>query len=343
MARQFARGIDHVAAVIQGLRSRVQLQAEYAREIARHVEHVTRFVRAHGHMVFGIGAGRYGIHRGRMRARAQVVDDGGSRVLHDHETAFGAVLVADQERRQTVVRRRIDQLVQAPLRDRGQHRNGGLQVAHRQRQRHAVEMAGRHHLVFETVRAAGFRQVREQQRIVGDGVELDVEHALGLLQRIAHGAVHLRDATQGITVLRLVLLAAAERLEAQVELLATVALRQRHPVPANVEGQRLLFRRFPAFRLPGAETRHQVVIDVGQGRTRQQGAQVRRGLHLARMRTQFVHMRIESAQATGEGIDRHRRGKIGRFQQLLQLGDGEHAGGQHLRRAVVQGQAFLVR
>src|SRR3546814_10591026 len=65
-----------------------------------------------------------------------------------------------------------------------------------------------------------------------------VEHATRLRHRVAHRAVHLRDAAQRIAVLRLVLLAAAERLETLVELLAAVALRERHPLPADVEVQR---------------------------------------------------------------------------------------------------------
>ena len=51
----------------------------------------------------------------------------------------------------------------------------------------------------------------------------------------------------------------------------------------------------------------------------------------------------ERAQAPGEGIDGHRRGEVGGFQQFIESMQREHAGGQHLRGAVVQRQAFLVR
>ena len=39
----------------------------------------------------------WGIDGGRHRAAGEVVDDSRGGVLHDHETRFGAVLVADQE------------------------------------------------------------------------------------------------------------------------------------------------------------------------------------------------------------------------------------------------------
>ena len=184
--------------------------------------------------------------------------------------------------------------------------------------------------------------VREHQGIVGERIELDVEHPLRLRQRIAHRAVDLRDATQRIAVLRLVLLAATERQEAQVELLAAMALAERHPVPADVEAQRLRGGSIPARRQPLPETRHQVIGDVGQRGAIEQAQQVVGGLHLARVRTQCVDFRCERTKPAGEGIDRHRCGEIRGVQQVFELLHGQHAGGEHLRGAVVQRQAFLV-
>src|SRR3546814_18397670 len=65
-------------------------------------------------------------------------------------------------------------------------------------------------------------------------------------------------------------------LEALVELLAAVALRERHPLPADVEVQRARVVAVPARRLPRAELRHQVVRDVGERGAGQQRTQVRR-------------------------------------------------------------------
>jgi hypothetical protein len=204
-----------------------------------------------------------------MRTRGQVVDDRRGGVLHDHEAGLGAVLVADQEGGQSVVGRRIDQFVEPALADRRQHRDRGLDRAHRQRQRHAVEVAGGDDLLLDVLGLL----VGEHQRVVGDGIELDPEHALGVLDGITHRTVDLRHAAQRITVLRLVLLAAAERLEAVVELLATMALVAGYPVPADVETQPARGVGVPARRQPRAEPRHQVVGNVGQRRPVEQFAQ----------------------------------------------------------------------
>ena len=146
---QPARRIEHVLAVVQRLRRGVQLQRQHVAEILGHLQHVARLVGAHRHVILGVGAGRHRVHAGRMRTGGQIVDQRRGGVLHDHETGIGAVLVAGEERRQAVVGGRIDQLVEAPLGDRRQHRDRRLDVAHRQRQRHAVEMAGRDHLLLD--------------------------------------------------------------------------------------------------------------------------------------------------------------------------------------------------
>jgi hypothetical protein len=61
------------------------------------------------------------------------------------------------------------------------------------------------------------------------------------------------------------------------------------------------------------------------------------------MRAQRVHVLVEGAQAAGEGVQRRRRGEVGGVEQALELRAGEHAGREHLRSAVVERQAFLVR
>ncbi len=104
----------------------------------------------------------------------------------------------------------------------------------------------------------------KQQRIVGNRIELDAEHAFGLRDGVAHRAVHLRDATQRVAVLRLVFLAAAERLEALVEFFTAMPLVQGHPIPGDVESQRIETGFRPAVGQPGTELRHQMVGDIHQ-------------------------------------------------------------------------------
>ncbi len=166
------RRVEHVLAVIERLRGRVELEREHVAEILGHLEHVPHLVRAHRDMIFGVRAGRNRIDRCRMRARGQIVDQCRRGVLHDHEAGIGRILVADQERGQTVARRRIDELVDAPLGDRRQHWNRRLDVAHRERDRHAVEVAGRDDLILDDLRVL---RIGKDQRIVGDRIELDVD------------------------------------------------------------------------------------------------------------------------------------------------------------------------
>src|SRR5699024_6899661 len=131
-------------------------------EVVGHVEDVTYFIGAHGHVVFGVGAGGDGVHAGRVRAGGQVVDQRRSRVLHDHEARIGGVFVAGQEGRQAVAVGRVDELVEAALGNRGQYRDGGLHVTHRQSQRHAVEMPGGDHLILDEARVL---RIRKHQRV----------------------------------------------------------------------------------------------------------------------------------------------------------------------------------
>ncbi len=337
--RHRARRVDHVAAQVERLRGGVELQAQHLAQVVGHCQHVARFVGAHGHVVFRVRAGRNRVHRRRHRAAGEVVDDGRRRVLHDHEARFGGVFVADQEGRQPVVGRRIHQLVEPAFGNARQHGNRGFHVAHRQRERHAVEMAGGNDLLFDVVGLC----VREHDGIVGKRVQFDLEHAPSLRQRVAHGTVHLRHAAQRVAVLRLVLLAAAKGAESRVELLSTVALRSRHPVPTDVEAQLACVRACPALRKPGAKARDEVVGDVGQCGAVEQLSQVRGHRHLAGMRPQRVDLGRERAEAACEGVDGHRGREIGRVDQILELRQGEHARREHLRSAVVEREAFLVR
>ena len=87
---------------------------------------------------------------------------------------------------------------------------------------------------------------------------------LDLRDGIAHRAVHLRDATQRVAVLRLVFLAAAERLEALIEFFTAVPLVQGHPIPGDVESQRIKSGFRPTAGQPGTEFRHQMVGDIHQ-------------------------------------------------------------------------------
>src|SRR3546814_6708795 len=108
-------------------------------------------------------------------------------------------------------------------------------------------MPGRHQRVLNLPRIG---QAGKQQRVVGDCVELDVDHPLRLRQRVAHRAVHLRHAAQRIAVLRLVFLAATEWPKTLIEAFAAMALAQRYPVPADRTSTRLNSSHSCASRMP---------------------------------------------------------------------------------------------
>ena len=144
------------------------------------------------------------------------------------------------------------------------------------------------------------------------------------------------------------LLAAAEWTETLIELLATVTLIQRYPVPADIETQRaqiesIPIRRIPTVRKPRAETRYQVIGNIRERGSLQQIAQIRRDFDLTRMRPQCMHDFIERAQTTGKRIDGHGCGEIGGIAQFMHPFDRQRGARQHLRGAVVERETFLVR
>src|SRR5438309_314601 len=66
----------------------------------------------------------------------------------------------------------------------------------------AAEVAAREDLAFR----------REDERVIRRGVQLALERALDVAERVAHGAVHLRRAAQRVRVLHLAAVRPAVRL-----------------------------------------------------------------------------------------------------------------------------------
>ena len=86
---------------------------------------------------------------------------------------------------------RIHQPLDARLADIGQLGDGdGREVGH-----------DRHRLAVEVTAGDDAADLREYQRVVGDAVDLDLQHAANVRQRVAHRAVHLRHAADRIRVL----------------------------------------------------------------------------------------------------------------------------------------------
>src|SRR5262249_21479545 len=96
-----------------------------------------------------------------------------------------------REKRGQPRKRRVDQALDAALGDRAQIGYGDRGVIERQRDRLAMKIAARQDLTL----------VGEDERVVGGAVDLDLHYAARMFERVAHGAVHLRHATQRIGVL----------------------------------------------------------------------------------------------------------------------------------------------
>ena len=129
-----------------------------------------------------------------MRDRLRLRDERRRRVLDEHEPAVQSAL-GDEERRQSVRERGIEQSIETTLADAGEpHRRGGERV-HRDRDRLTVEVAPRHDVAV----------LRQHDRVVRDGVQLDLEDAAREREHVAGRSVDLRGAAERVRVLHEVL------------------------------------------------------------------------------------------------------------------------------------------
>ena len=138
-----------------------------------------------------------------------------------------------EERRQAAVEPRVDQQRRAPLADRAELGQRDLGEVEGQRDRLAVEVAA-----ADDPAAAGRDRASsahaaagEDERVVGGRVELDVEDAAEVVERVADRAVDLRDAAQRVRVLDLVGVAVVAGLELAVA--QQVAQLARRPRPGR--------------------------------------------------------------------------------------------------------------
>ena len=138
---------------------------------------------------------------------------GRRRVLGNHKARADAA-VSSQESGQPR-KLRVDQALKPALRDVGQLGDGHARHVHGNGDGLAVEVAARNGLVV----------IGENERIVGDSVNLAREHVPAVAQRVAAGAVDLRHAADGIGVLHLVRIGVVRQI---------AALEQRQQVGGSV-------------------------------------------------------------------------------------------------------------
>ena len=112
----------------------------------------------------------------------------------------------DEERRQARRVGRRSSCAMRRSRDRAELGHGDRQQVHRQRDRLAVEVAAGDRLAAagRGARRIDVRAVGEDERVVGRGVDLELEHAPHVGQRVRDRAVDLRHAADRVRVLDLV-------------------------------------------------------------------------------------------------------------------------------------------
>ena len=157
---------------------------------------------------------------------------GGRRVLVDHHPRVDPRR-RRQERRQPAVEPRVDEQRGPPLADRAELGERDLGEVEREGDRLAVEVAAADHPA-----AAGRDRVdvgdpaaREDERVVGRRVELDVEDAAQVVERVADRAVDLRHAAQRVRVLDLVGVAVMAGLQRRCRAAGGAAPRRRRSGP----------------------------------------------------------------------------------------------------------------
>ena len=172
---------------------------------------------AHRDVILLVGAGRDRIGGRWVGEHLVLGGEGGRGVLVDHHPGLDPRR-RSKERRQAAVEPGIDEQRGPAFADGAQLGDGQLREVERERDRLAMEVAS----ADDTTAAGGHRvnvrdaAAREDERVVGGRVELDVEHPPEVVEGVLHRAVDLRHAAQRVRVLDLVGMAVMAALDARV-------------------------------------------------------------------------------------------------------------------------------
>jgi hypothetical protein len=174
---------------IEALRATERLDRERIARVAHDHREFQRRVDAHAHVILHAGGCRHRLDRRGERAQAVLRHQGGTRVLRDHEAGVRA-RGGTEERRQATgmsVREAID----ARLADVGKLRHRDRREIERDRDGLSVEVPPAHDATL----------FHEDQRVVGHGIDLGLQDASGVVERIARRAVHLGHAADRVRIL----------------------------------------------------------------------------------------------------------------------------------------------
>ena len=144
-------------------------------------------------MILLARARRNRVDRRRMAERLVLGDERGGDVLRDHEPGVQAS-IRRQECRQPIAQIRIDEALDAPLRDVRKLGNGHCERIERESEWLAMEIPRRYqHLL-----------VHEHERVVGRRIQLGRHRVVDVIEQITRSTVHLRRAAKRVRVLNLV-------------------------------------------------------------------------------------------------------------------------------------------
>ena len=179
-----------------------------------------------------------------------------------------------------------------------------------------------------------FAGIGEDQRIIGDGIGLDLQRAAGLTQQIEHGAHHLRLATQAVRVLDLLAHGmagedfTARRQPAQSGGDIDLALMAAQFVDPRIKRRNRALGRVQAHRT-GNQRALEAGLDAEQGGERQRG----RGLGAVEQGQPFL----------GPQLDRLEPGALERFRRRQPLATPEGLAMADQRRAHMRQRCQIAR
>ena len=153
-------------------------------------------------MVLLIGTRWNRVNRRRVRQDLVLGHEGSRRVLVQHHPRVDPGL-RGQERGQAAVETWVDEQRRSAFADGPEFGHSQFREVEGEGDRLAVEVAAADHLAVTgpDCFGPGYRSIREHQRVVRGGVDLDEEHPPEVVQGVPHRAVDLRHAAKRIGIL----------------------------------------------------------------------------------------------------------------------------------------------
>ena len=161
---------------------------------------------SHGDIIFFVAGSGDRIHRRGMRQHFVLADQRGGGHLRHHESGVQAC-AGSQEWRQAFIQRRVHQALQPALGDAGQRAERDAQKIQSEGQGLAWKLPPEMTSALGRPSSRSYVDLQKHQRVVHRRVDFDLQHLAAVGQRVAHRAMHLRHAAQGVGILHAVAVA----------------------------------------------------------------------------------------------------------------------------------------